>query len=303
VHQILHEYELLGGILVAFVKEEMVSLGLRPEPVECLELVNRIRNAVGLLLRATVDAFLSQYLDTISVQGRNLESFHRTLSHELRQPLTTVQGAVQLLQTYPAARTGEKLDHTLETLARNIERIIHITRQLERLARAETERDNPSTQVVNLSHVATDVARQLREMAEARGVVVRIAPDLPSITVDAGRIELVFTNLISNAIKYSDPAKEQRVVEVRRAEAPEDVCAITVSDNGIGIPADRVDRIFDQFVRAHRGRDEELGVHGMGLGLSIVWESVMAIGGSITVASAESEGTVFTVMLPNECLA
>ena len=71
-----------------------------------------------------------------------------------------------------------------------------------------------------------------------------------------------------------------------------------IRDNGIGVPAERVDTIFGPFVRAHKERDTELETSGMGLGLSIVRECIAAIGGTITVESAESRGTAFTISLP-----
>ena len=136
--------------------------------------------------------------------------------------------------------------------------------------------------------------------SQSRHVDVRIAPDLPSITTDVARLELVLVNLLSNAIKCSDPAKAERFVEARRAPAPTGRCAFTIRDNGIGVPRDRIEAIFGQFVRAHSARDTELGVRGMGLGLSIVPECLDAMGGTITAESVETKGTTFTITLPTD---
>jgi signal transduction histidine kinase len=117
---------------------------------------------------------------------------------------------------------------------------------------------------------------------------------------DAARISRSprIVNLLSNAIKYSDPDKAQRLVDAHRAAAPEGWFAFAIQDNGIGVPADQVEMIFSQFVRTHSERDEELAVRGLGLGLSIVRESLDAMGGTITMESLETKGTMFTIALP-----
>ena len=219
------------------------------------------------------------------------------LSHELRQPVGVVHTAAHLIKEHPSSRTADKFD----SLARNVDRIIEITHQLEQIARIGPTRGNPVTQEVNLTRALTGAARQLREMAESRNVGVRIAPDLPSIITDTARLELVLVNLLSNAIKYSDPAKAERFVEAQAAPAPSGRSAFTIRDNGLGVPQDRIEAIFGQFVRAHGERDAELGVRGMGLGLSIVRECLDAMGGTITIESVETKGTTFTITLPLDC--
>jgi signal transduction histidine kinase len=297
VHQILQEYDLLDGVLTTFVKEEIRRFTLRPSPEECIDVANLVSRAIAVLRRSTIETFLNHYTDTITAQAKQLEGFHRVLSHELRQPVGVLSAAAHLLKEHPAARTADKFD----VLARNVDRIIEITRQLERIAQIGPTRDNPVTQEVNLTSAMTGAARQLREMVESRRVDVRIAPDLPSITTDAARLELVLVNLLSNAIKYSDPAKAERIIEAGSAPASTGRCAFTIRDNGLGVPQDRIEAIFGQFVRAHGERDGELGVCGMGLGLSIVRECLDAMGGTITAESVETKGTTFTVTLPIDC--
>ena len=294
VHQILGEYDLLGGILTTFLREQIDVLDLEPAPEQCIEIINRIQRANSVLRRATIDTFLDRYTDTITSQARQIEGFNRMLSHELRQPVAVVQTAVHLLKANPAARTTEKFD----ALARNADRVVYITHQLEQIARVGADHDNPATQAIMLTRAATEAARQLRDMSDARGVELRIAPDLPSLITDSARLELVLVNLLSNAIKYSDPGKTDRFVSVQQAEAPAGSVAFAIQDNGLGVPADQVSAIFSQFVRAHSGRDEELAIGGLGLGLSIVRECLDAMGGTIAVESIETAGTTFTITLP-----
>ena len=134
-------------------------------------------------------------------------------------------------------------------------------------------------------------------MADARGVVFDVGAELPTIAADAGRVELVVMNLLANAVKYSDPAKPSRVVSHRtrrRHRCPR----VRIRDNGIGIPRSKLEAIFEQFVRVHTHLDDELGAQGIGLGLSIVRESMEAMGGIVAVESAEGQGTTFTLEWP-----
>jgi signal transduction histidine kinase len=106
-------------------------------------------------------------------------------------------------------------------------------------------------------------------------------------------------NLLANALKYSDPAKSPRTVNVRLAACSTGP-GLEISDNGIGIPPSKLDKIFEQFVRAHAHLDDELGAQGMGLGLAIVRECMDAMGGTVAVESEEGKGTVFTLGWPPE---
>jgi two-component system, OmpR family, sensor kinase len=136
-------------------------------------------------------------------------------------------------------------------------------------------------------------------MAETRGVEVRVAPSLPTVTADLARLELTLVNLISNAIKYSDPAKETRFVEIDAAPADRpDVHAILVRDNGIGVAEPELRSIFGRFYRGHADRDGELGNTGLGLGLSIVADCVNVLSGDIRVESVLGEGTTSVLELP-----
>ena len=100
---------------------------------------------------------------------------------------------------------------TVAVLERNVSRLVELTRQLEGVSRLREEDDNAQIQKADLTAVAGDVARQLREMADARGVTLHVDPELGSVNIDVARAELVLMNLMSNAIKYSNPAKAERI--------------------------------------------------------------------------------------------
>jgi signal transduction histidine kinase len=138
-------------------------------------------------------------------------------------------------------------------------------------------------------------------MAEAKGVEIQVGDRMPSLVIDMARLELILMNLISNAIKYCDPAKPHRFVSIESVSAErEDHVGIMVRDNGIGIPEANLSTVFRRFVRAHASRDSELGVRGSGLGLAIAAECAEAVGGSIHVESSVGEGTTFLVTVPRD---
>ena len=149
-----------------------------------------------------------------------------------------------------------------------------------------------------MATIAHEAARQLREMAVARGVDMRVADSQATVIVDVGRLELAFVNLVSNAIKYSDPSKAERYVEIVPGGPEDGWLHVHVRDNGIGIPQAALSKIFDRFTRAHTDNPLTTHVGGIGLGLSIVEDCVRAMGGFITVESEETRGTTFTLRLP-----
>jgi signal transduction histidine kinase len=297
LHQVLREYQLLGGVLVAFVQDEIVRLTLAPMPGECVAVVSRLHQAVDVLMQETVETFVGLYTSTIASQAERLEQFTRMATHEWRQPLGSLQFAVSLLRQ--ADLDASRTQRTVEVMDRNVAHLVEMTRKLERLARIDVAGDNAVVQEVSVAAVATEAARQLREMANARCVEISVAKDLPSLTIDVGRLELVLVNLLSNAIKYSDSKKPQRIVDVSGEMLGTGECKIIVHDNGIGIPVERLSTIFDRFSRAHAERDDVYGVTGVGLGLAIVADCVRTLGGRIEVESEEDRGTTFVVTLPS----
>jgi signal transduction histidine kinase len=302
VHQLLAEYRLLGGILTTFVQEELARADVSPSAADAVEVMRRLNDAIWILTQTTVNTFVAEYTGTIASHAARLESFNRMVSHELRQPLGTLMYALPLMRADVAGGDAARCEHFLAVMERNVVRLVQQMEQLEALSRLQARQpDAPDLQRVEVSAVAWEVARQLREMADTRGVDVHVSEVLPVIVIDTARLELILMNLVSNAIKYSDPDKPQRVVHVEAASpANEDVVCIVVRDNGLGIPESSLTTVFRRFVRVHSDRDAELKVRGSGLGLAIAAECVEAVGGAIRVESRVGVGTSFFVSIPRQ---
>lgn len=291
VHQLLREYQILGDVLEGFFVTEILREGAVIDTPSALHAMRRVMQAVLVLQQQTVDTFVAKYTETIDRQNTELRGFTRLVSHEIRQPLGVLQ---VLARVWPEPR-NEQEQRLADTLDRNVARLGEVADKLERIARLSRAReDSPSEQLVELCAIVGDVTGQLKDMADARDVSIHVSPDLPALVADPARVELVFVNLLANAIKYADPNKTERVIHVEQVDAEE--LTVVVRDNGIGIPANRLDAIFQQFVRVHAERDDELGAQGLGLGLSIVRESMEATGGTVSVSSREGAGTSFTLI-------
>ncbi len=298
VHQLLREYRLLGDVLRDFVHEETQRMSLAPAFDEVMELMFGLHRAVAVLMQTTVDTFIGEYTLTIERQTARLQGFNRLVGHELRQPLSALTSAVAVLRQSVEAIDRSRLQAVVDVVERNVDRLTDLTGKLAALSRLRGEEDNAQIQRIELRAVAGDVARQLKDMAEARGVDIRVSDALPEVTVDVGSIELILVNLMSNAIKYSDPHASSRVVEVAQADAEDGYVAMTIRDNGIGIDSAHLPSVFDRFYRAHTPRDGDPAIDGLGLGLAIVHDCVQAIGGRISVSSTPTEGTTFTITIP-----
>jgi signal transduction histidine kinase len=299
-HQLLREYELLRSILHTFVLEEMERLSLAPSVPEVVQLMRRIDHAIGVLTSVTVDTFIQSYGEQIDEQTNRLERFNRMVSHELRQPLGVLQMAVRVLRLAHTASDHDRCEKALVTIERNLTKATELVQTITRVSqtRHENRPTDPGTQVVNLSAIAADVARQMREMADARDVEIRVSPNLPTVTLDVGQIELILTNLLSNAVKYSDPAKPARLVEIVPIEA-ENGPGFQVKDNGLGMSPDQLKEVFTPFYRAN----SEASSEGIGLGLAIVRDCAAAIGASVTADAVLGQGSVFTVALATRSAA
>jgi signal transduction histidine kinase len=296
LHQVLREYQVLGGVLVSFVIDELERTAAPPSATEAVQLVSRLQRGVDVLSQATVEAFVGLYTQTIADQADRLDQFTRMAAHEWRQPLGALQFGVRLLRE--ADLDPARLERTLANVERNVHHLVDLTHKLEAIARVRSNDDNVVVQTVSVATVAQEAARQLREMADARSVEIRVADTLPALTVDVGRLELAFVNLLSNAIKYSDLDKADRYVEVVDGANDDGWAQIEVRDNGVGIPETALATIFERFRRAHADEAALLHVDGIGLGLSIVEDCIRAMGGRIEVRSKEKHGTTFIITLP-----
>ncbi len=225
------------------------------------------------------------------------EEFIATTSHEVRTPVASILGYVELLGD-PDLRP-EDAAKFLTTIQRNAYRLRELSEELLVLSHWETEERRRASgegvqEVMDLVEIAGRVAETLAPLAAAQGVSLEVeGPNEPlTVTGSSQQVERAILNLASNAVKYT-PAGGQVVCTARRDA---DEVVITVKDTGIGITDEDLKRLFTRFFRASSARARSIA--GVGLGLSIAHEIISAHGGRIEVTSQIGEGSAFVVRLP-----
>ncbi len=297
-YELLKEYEMLAEILFDFLAGCAAEMPDSAPRTDFLAIWQRLAQAIELIRQATVSHFLRLQSAQINERENRLRKFNRTVAHELKNKVHTIANAASALgEGWVSEAEREKFSRIITSSAASLTRAVE---NLETLSRSST--DSRHCRNVLLPEAATEAARELKEAATAKGVDVRIADDLPPIEVDAATVELCLMNYLSNGIKYADDSKAERWVEVAaRVEGPDTEndreVVIRVFDNGIGVPPEKREQLFQEFFRAHE--DTVTGVEGSGLGLSIVRETVESIGGRAWAEFPDDvPGSVFAFAIP-----
>jgi signal transduction histidine kinase len=214
-----------------------------------------------------------------------------TVSHQLKTPLTSIRMAIHLLLEEKVGPLTEKQVELLVAANEDSDRLHNILNNLLDISRIESGRAQIEFQRVSPHSMVSEVVESFRRAAQDQGVSLRVdlPDDLPGVQADTTRINHVFGNLLTNALKYTPPGGKITI----SAKADEERVQFFVSDTGRGIPSKYLPRIFEQFFRVpDQGKET-----GAGLGLAIAKEIVEAHGGTVGVESTEGKGTTFTFTL------
>ena len=223
-------------------------------------------------------------------RGELRREFTSNVSHELKTPLTTIYGISDMLVG------GIVKPEDIPGFAKNIRdeagRMITLIQDILKLSQLDENTFSDQRERVDLYELAQSAAERLRPQADEKHVTISVTGERSEFTGIATVLEEMIYNLLDNAVKYN---KQGGRADVDVRSSGDDI-VVTVSDTGIGVPADSIDRIFERFYRADKSHSRKIG--GTGLGLSIVKHGVSLHGGSITVKSSEGSGTTFTMALP-----
>ncbi len=243
-------------------------------------------------VRELADSF-NQMTHRVQASQKSQRDFVANVSHELKTPLTSIQGFAQAILdgtvTTPAA-----LRQAAEVIFSEAGRMHRLVVDLLDLARLDAGTLEFTRSSIELAGLLKSVAEKLTPQAREAQVHLRTDLDqLPNIIGDGDRLAQVFTNLVDNALKYT-PADGE--VQIRGRQIGDRV-EVSVADSGPGIPPAELPRIFERFYQLDKSRRGGSG-RGVGLGLAIAHEIVEAHGGSLQARSEPGQGSVFTVVLP-----
>ena len=298
-YEILKEHEILGGVIFTFLASVLEDVEPAVKARDLVSCWQRVAQAIELIRQATMTHFLRLWAERTHEREERLRRFNRMVSHELKNRVAAIRGASSLLKE--EWLQDQERGEFIEMVSENAVGLQQVLEDLEALSRIDV--DFRQRRNVLLPQAAAEAARQLREPARSRGVKVRIADDLPRVEVDAAAVEMALVNYLSNAIKYSDPDKSDRWVEVSaelrfgaQSESGGELI-VQVRDNGRGVPEKARPQLFEHFYRVRE--HSATGIEGSGLGLSIVRETVEAMGGRAWAEFPPTGETVFAFALPS----
>lgn len=257
-----------------------------------------------------LEAIVEARTAALTAANEEVQRFAYIVSHDLRAPLVNIMGfanelrvareelTAMLGQLAPESRAalGDAPDRLVAEISESLDFILQSTGKMDRLIGAilrlsREGRRAFAPEPVSLVELCTSIAASLAHQCAARDATIAFAPDLPALTVDRVAIEQILTNLVENAVKYLEPGRPGRI-HVGAATSGHEI-VLTVADNGRGIAARDLERVFELFRRA--GRQDQ---PGEGIGLAFVRTQMRRLRGQVDVESAEGEGTTFKLRLP-----
>jgi signal transduction histidine kinase len=237
----------------------------------------------------------------LAMASENKSQFVSSVSHELRTPLNAIIGLTEMMVSNAARFGTEKAEEPLRRVHAAGTHLLGLINQVLDLSKIEAGKLELNPQTVKLTAFIDEVvgtARQLAEQRENR-FVVDAPDDLGAVTVDPMRLRQILLNLLSNACKFT---KQGEVgLRARRLVDGRDWIEVAVTDSGIGMTAEQLSKLFQEFTQADASTAQRFG--GTGLGLAISRKLARMMGGDVTVTSEPGRGSVFTVRLPSRATA
>jgi two-component system sensor histidine kinase/response regulator len=263
-----------------------------PKPFTPQELKSSIENI-------TKQLYLKRITHKMKQEGKKIRyQFLSVLSHELKAPLNALEGYLRMMQ---AKQAGELVDDYATPIERSLQRIQgmrNLIMDLLDFTKIRLERKEEKVEEVNLSEVATSAIVTVQPYAIQMDVTINL--DVRSdvvIMADPSDMEIVFNNLISNAVKYNKVGGKAEIT----IDSSDSDAILIISDTGIGITKNDTENLFAEFVRIKN--EKTRNISGSGLGLSIVKKVIELYHGTINVDSTPDVGTVFTIRIPKKQMA
>jgi PAS domain S-box-containing protein len=244
-------------------------------------------------LKATTEELL-QKTEEAQAANRIKSDFLASMSHELRTPLNAIGGYAELLEMELRGPLNSAQMEDISRIKRSQEHLLGLINDVLNFAKVDAGHLEYRIGDVPVGATVADTESMIRPQLKAKGLSYRFdgCPNAEFVRADRDKLQQIVLNLLSNAVKFTDRGGEITV----SCEADGDSVRLRVSDTGIGIPAEKIDAIFDPFFQV----DQRLSQmsHGVGLGLSISRELARAMSGDLTAESVQERGSTFTLILP-----
>ena len=261
-----------------------------------------MQHVCGNLAHGLVQGHLITAQRQVMARLRELDQaktdFVATVNHELRTPLTSITGYLDLILDGSGPALPAEVQQMLGIVGRNANRLNQLISDLLTLSRSDARESALEVAEIDLAELLAEVAASIAPTADAAGVSLQISGGGPlPVDGDCDQLEQVFTNLVSNAVKFTPAGGSVRIrTETAANELTGPRVLVHVTDTGIGIPAEDLPKLFQRFFRASNATSA--AIPGTGLGLAIVQDIVHQHGGELSVRSEVGAGTSFTVQLP-----
>ncbi|MBK5722158.1 HAMP domain-containing histidine kinase [Dysgonomonas sp. Marseille-P4677] len=233
---------------------------------------------------------INQLLDRIENTIEREKSFTSYASHEFRTPLAVLKGTLEVLIRKPRQR--EEYEEKVKYSLREIDRLNHLVDELLTLTRFENQKMSLSFEEVNIEQIINNTLKYLSENIQQKNITIKnkISPEAVYLSTDTNLFTTIFNNIISNAVKFSH---QDGVIEIDIRKEKE-FTIFEIKDNGKGIPAQDLKKIFDKFYRS----SDHVDIKGFGLGLSIVKRFCSLLNIHIEILSKEGLGTIVKLQIP-----
>jgi signal transduction histidine kinase len=247
-----------------------------------------------LLILFTIYSFyyIVRIINQQKALGELKDDFINNMTHELKTPIATITVAIEAMQKYNALNDPEKTSRYLETSRRELNRLNDLVGKVLDVAAFENREVKLIKEKMNVDELVNEVMAIEQSKTDKTIAISYHNDGIADMVADKLHLKNVLFNLLDNAVKYSNDPVEIKIEVAQKAS----MAVFIIKDNGMGIPAAHVNRVFDKFYRVPTGNVHN--VKGTGLGLNYVKYIVDAHGGSISLKSELGEGSEFTVMIP-----
>lgn len=243
--------------------------------------------------------YAAKHINRTLEKQRSLEKLQKQfvadVSHEFRAPLTSIKGFLEILREQNLNK--KEREKYLDIMFKDTQHLEKLLNDLIELSKLDTTKESLEKSLTSPELLINGALKSLENLVNEKNIKVetKISNNLPDINIDRNKIHQVLINLIENAVNYSEP-NSKIIVEAKKAKQPDYKVQFSVIDNGIGIPPEELDNIWERFYKIDNARTRD-GQKGSGLGLAIVKDIIEKHDGEIEVESELKEGSKFTFKL------